>query len=1244
MQRHDTILLACGTIENRKKFRAILAESYNLLEANNSQQAILLMEQNAHCIAAIVLDITSPKKLNRKLLMQPQTMELFSKAPVIVITPDDAPDTLNTVFDFGAADAIPINYDPFSMLHRIENIVQLHLHKLRLETMVEDQSNALRQANDNMVAALSSIIEHRSVESGQHILRIRHFTQILLEELALLCPEYGLTESTIRMIVSASALHDIGKIAIPDAILTKPAKLTDEEMALMRTHALTGCRILESLAKTGNDEYLRYAHNICHYHHERWDGNGYPEGLSGDAIPICAQVVGLADAYDALTTQRVYKDAFPFETAVNMILQGECGQFAPKLLECFKHITDKYEALARAYADGLDPESETFDAQLPGEFFAVEEDSMSKTWAKYQALVHYANAFLLELDMDRTLFHLVYNPFPEMVSFHDISNFADLEKLVLDTVVTEQCRQQMYHLIHRGIDDFLDAGLRRVNHTFRFRSKRYPEGEDYEVSLLRINPMDSKRRTLAILCRKSNPSAELTNAHVMSAADVTFFGITESSYRCRNDQYFTLLHLDNAQAGLAGYTAEELKQNFDNRLYELIYPEDRQKVLTQFRLQLQQSTSVQLEHRVVLKSGQVLWVLNKSRIFMDEDGQECLYCCLTDITANKVAVNELNKKLNRYEIILAQTENVLFEWNMQTDQIYFSDTLEKVFGLDPAAIHCRAALLNGTYFHPDDLPLLYSALTNLENGSSYEMVELRIASVRGQYLWCRFRASAIRDAAGKLEKIVGIIINIEDEKQAEQALQDRAERDSLTKLLNKNAGRSRAEEYFQQFSPNINCALLIIDLDDFKLVNDQYGHLFGDAVLSSVAKEIKQLFRSQDIIARIGGDEFMVLMRGTADRMLVENRCIRLIETLKKSFRNQYHSFPLGCSIGIALAPEHSTHYLTLFQQADKALYQAKNKGKNTFVFFDPSDHRHRMGHKNATAINNRIDSDEEPGLADDNLVRHAFQRLYCSNDVDSAINDLLELVGKQMNVSRVYVFENSPDNRFCSNTYEWCNEGITPEIHNLQNISYETDIPNYEDNFNEDGIFYCPDIHDLPKKTYDIVAPQGIKSMLHCAIRDNGVFRGYIGFDECVAKRLWTKEQIQVLTFFSEMLSVFLMKHQAQKRTAQRAADLSSILDNQNAWIYIIDPDTCVLKYVNAKTKRLAPNIAPGMTCHKSFFGQDQRCENCPARNIRRDKTAATIIHNPIFCVNAMAEATLIQWNDEESCLLTCRDLGTPE
>jgi PAS domain-containing protein len=276
--------------------------------------------------------------------------------------------------------------------------------------------------------------------------------------------------------------------------------------------------------------------------------------------------------------------------------------------------------------------------------------------------------------------------------------------------------------------------------------------------------------------------------------------------------------------------------------------------------------------------------------------------------------------------------------------------------------------------------------------------------------------------------------------------------------------------------------------------------------------------------------------------------------------------------------------------------------------------------------------------MANDNIVRYAFRKLYSSQDMGKSVQELLGFMGQKLNVSRVYIFENSEDNRYCSNTYEWCNQGITPEIANLQNISYETDIPGYADNFDEQGIFYCPDVAILPKNLYDIVAPQGIQAMLHCAIRENGVFRGYIGFDDCREPRMWTREQIELLTFFSEALAMFLLRQRRQEKVQRQAEELRFILDNQDAWIYVVDPDSYALCYVNARLREKHPHVAEGMTCYRVLENRQEPCEHCPLKMLADRKSYTGLTQGKDRQETMLVEGTKIRWNGNNACLVSGR------
>lgn len=1076
LNKHDTLLLASETIENRKYMRNILENGYHLLEAANAQQILVLLGQNTECIAGLVLDISESQALEIELLNQPDFFQKIRHVPIVVITKDDTPEMIQKGFELGASDVIPMHYDAYGMLRRIETVVDLYIHKQYLEQRVQEQANAMWESNETLVDALSSIIEYRNAESGQHNIRIRHFVKILLDEAARSCPEYGLDERTIAIISSASILHDIGKIAIPDYILIKEGRLTPTEREIMKTHSEIGCQILDSIQGVVDKEYLRYAYNICRYHHERWDGTGYPEGLRGEKIPICAQVVGLVDAYDALTNKRYYKEAYSFTKSVNMILHGECGSFSPKLLECFKHVATEFEELARAYADGLNPRTENLEIRLPDPLETV-ENSVEHVQAKYMALSHYVNSMLVEVNLHQNVFHVVYNPYLDLSWMKEISSFAELVAFLDEREVN--AGQHFKDILV----SFIEKDFRRTSCSIYLSNN--PE-DLFEVTLLRV---DSMKESLVLLFRRVN----LVEERIPQEEEL----LANSSFMCHYDESFTLIRFNEHVPLLVGYSRKEIHDRFNDCLLELIVPEDRARIQSEFRKQFQKGNFAEVEYRIQRKDGSTIWVMDRSVLRVGGDGKEYMNSLLTDITESRMEYEDLKNRLHRYEIILTQTENVLFDWDAKADRIEFSETWNKLFKFPPAFHSLKRILRDGDYFHPDDFPLFLDKLSLLRKESDYEVVDVRISVAGGYYIWCRFRATAIRDAEGNLDHVYGVIINVDSDKRAEAHLQTEAERDGLTKLLNKKVARRRAEEYFFQFPEGTQCAMLIIDLDNFKHVNDHYGHMFGDTVLIQVSKEISKMFRDQDIVARIGGDEFMVLMRGINDRTILANRCLRLLNIFTGLFRNGNEKLPISCSIGIALAPEHGTTYFDLFNKADQALYQVKNKGKNSFAFYEPGEEPVLSSKVGISAVNNPIDSDQESYTMQENLVNTVLHRLYSSENVEETIQEILAMVGRKMNVSRVYVFENSDDNRFCTNTYEWCNEGITPERENLLSISYETDIPGYADNFNEQGIFYCSDISELPASVYEILKAQNIKSLLQCAIRDKNQFRGYIGFDE---------------------------------------------------------------------------------------------------------------------------------------------------
>lgn len=326
---------------NRDILRAFFEEQYEIFEAADGEEAIKQIEAHSGEISLILLDQVMPKKNGIEVLEYMKQAELTERIPVIMITGDTDDNIAMKAYEYSVADLI---YKPFNqgiIMRRSKNIIELYENRNRTEQLLEERTRELRYSqeklaknNEFLINALGSVVEFRSQESGEHIHRVTGISKILLKYIQSDYPEYELTDHQIELISSAAALHDVGKIAVPDAILNKPGKLTYEEYNVIKRHTIAGCKILEQF-KQEDSEFYQYCYDICRWHHEKYDGNGYPDRLRGEEIPIWAQVVSVADCFDALVSKRVYKEAYPVEDAYAMIKRGECGKFSDKLMDCF---------------------------------------------------------------------------------------------------------------------------------------------------------------------------------------------------------------------------------------------------------------------------------------------------------------------------------------------------------------------------------------------------------------------------------------------------------------------------------------------------------------------------------------------------------------------------------------------------------------------------------------------------------------------------------------------------------------------------------------------------------------------------------------------------------------------------------------------------------------------------------------------------------------------------------------------
>lgn len=385
----EKILIVDDVLINREILSDMLADEYEIVQASGGQEAIDILSQDHESFSIVLLDIVMPEIDGFAVISHMKKQQWLDRLPVIVISGEQSNEIEEKALILGAVDFVKKPFEESIVKRRVKNTEELYSYKRSLEDkviektrelikanhemekmnreliekncevqeqneMIQKQLDQLRKLsghikknNDRLVEIIGMVVEYRDVESGQHVHRVKGYTEILAREAMKEFPEYGLTEKLIEQISQASVLHDVGKISIPDSVLLKNGKLTKDEFELMKTHSARGAELIDNIKKALENDFAKIAHDICRYHHEKYDGRGYPDGLKGEQIPIAAQLVSIADVYDALISERVYKDAYTPEEAFSMIINGECGMFSPKLMECFRNARGDFEKLKR---------------------------------------------------------------------------------------------------------------------------------------------------------------------------------------------------------------------------------------------------------------------------------------------------------------------------------------------------------------------------------------------------------------------------------------------------------------------------------------------------------------------------------------------------------------------------------------------------------------------------------------------------------------------------------------------------------------------------------------------------------------------------------------------------------------------------------------------------------------------------------------------------------------------------------
>lgn len=409
-----TILIVDDSELNRALLADMLSDSFDIMEAENGVEAMEILHDRELEISLMLLDIVMPEMDGFEVLAAMNQLGYIKTIPVIIISAEVGGVYIDRAYDLGAIDYISRPFDERTVKHRVTSNFMLTLKHKEMSEMLSSQIYEKEKDNRLMIEILSHIVEFRNGESGLHVLHVHAITEMLLKELVKQTDKYRISGKDQRLIANASALHDIGKITIPSEILNKPGKFTKEEFEIMKTHTTEGAKMLDDIPFRQNELLIKYSYEICRWHHERYDGKGYPDGLKGDDIPISAQVVSMADVYDALTAKRCYKDPYPPEVAVNMILNGECGQFNPILLDCLKAIAEslKTELQLLSFGNVTDNGIESTVKQIlmtdAPEVTSRSVKLLERERMRYKFLSDISSEIIFE-----------YVPVPEMIKFSD---------------------------------------------------------------------------------------------------------------------------------------------------------------------------------------------------------------------------------------------------------------------------------------------------------------------------------------------------------------------------------------------------------------------------------------------------------------------------------------------------------------------------------------------------------------------------------------------------------------------------------------------------------------------------------------------------------------------------------------------------------------------------------------------------------------------------------------------------------
>lgn len=696
----------------------------------------------------------------------------------------------------------------------------------------------------------------------------------------------------------------------------------------------------------------------------------------------------------------------------------------------------------------------------------------------------------------------------------------------------------------------------------------------------------------------------------------------------RSDAEFTVEQANQGLFDLLGFSPEEFAQRFENKGVRAIHPDDAPSALSEFLLQIhqQENQSFRLKTRLVHKQFGYRWVHICGCVSGEGEEQERIYCILTDITEQQETLNLLRKEMLFHEMVENLCEDAFFDCDILSGSIRFSKNFAKRFEIEEFLPNYQSLLECSIV--ADDSTGFFESKLYLDAEETAEE-ELHLLLPTGEEVWYSCHYKSFFDRIGIPVRTVGKLTEITKQKSRIEELSEQAARDPLTGLFNKTTTELL-------INTNLNLenlggeknALLIVDVDNFKDINDRLGHFYGDLVLKQLAEGLKELFSPDDVVGRIGGDEFFIFLRDYGSTKDLRKKAEEIQTLFRKIFHENMETVHISASIGIALCPEHGEDFYTLYQNADSALYVSKQWGKDGYTIFGdqvPIPYQASRSKMDLEAPS----MERNQGYSLDSIYR----RIYSAKHINRDFREVLRLLAERYQFQRAYLYEWKQG--ALRNTFEWCAEGFPSALDRSKEVPRAL-VTNILKNLESSGLYYLHSPNDLPPQEREQVSSYGIQSMVQFAIKRGRDLVGFIGFDAMHEERAVSERELEELGAICFVIGSFINNHRLYQEEKRVCQNLESLLDALPNEVYVVEAESFRILFENqvTRTRTLVP-ASEGKVCYEAYWKRKDPCKHCPMRDLKRETASKGGASKPDLSRNSFAK--WIPWGENTmACLIT--------